>query len=168
VHSVSHGKKTNLLGYTALATAGLCSLAAAASTGIAIILKRLAVNPDLAKSFLPDNLFQKLLTHTEALSVLGQLIPWFVWCMLPLALAYVLLNNLMARKNFKVVPYLLLVIAAYAVTLKLAGNSFIRVIQILGIYNLIFLAVVALFTWGRKTEASPEIPASTNLQKSNP
>jgi len=168
VHSVSHGKKTNLLGYTTLATAGLCSLAAAASTAIAIILKRLAVNPDLAKPFLPTALFQKLLTHTEALSVLGQLIPWFVWCMLPLALANVLLNNLMARKNFKVVPYLLLVIAAYAVTLKFAGHSFIRVIQILGVYNVIFLSVVAVFTWGRKSEASPELSVATDLQKSSP
>lgn len=171
VHSVSHGKKTNLLGYTVLATAGLCSLAAAASTGIAIILKRLAINPDLAKSFLPASLFQKLLTHTEALSVLGQLIPWFVWCMLPLAIANVLLNNLMARKNFKVVPYLLFVIAAYAVTLKFAGNSFIQVVQILGIYNVVFLAVVALFSRGPKAEAKLEMnspDADLQKEKSSP
>lgn len=169
VHSVSHGKKTNLLGYTVLATAGLCSLAAGASTAIAMVLSRLAINPGMAKPYFSPSLYQKLLTHTEALSVLGQLVPWFVWCMLPLALANVLLNNLLARKSFKVVPWLLLVIAAYAVTLKLAGHSFIRVVQILGIYNVIFLAVVALFTWGRKTNENLEINSvATDLEKSNP
>jgi hypothetical protein len=47
----------------------------------------------------------------------------------------------MARKQFRVVPYLLVVVAAYVTTLALATksfdlsntvNSFVRVIQILG------------------------------------
>ncbi|MEO6181835.1 MAG: hypothetical protein ABIP76_01725 [Verrucomicrobiota bacterium] len=164
VHNLSHGKKTGVLAYTTISTAALCGLAAAGCTVVAFILRGVAVSPDLAKGYLTPNLFEKLRTHTEALSVIGQLIPWFVWCMLPLALANVLLNNLMARKQFRVVPYLLLVVASYFTTLTLAGTSFVRVIQILGIYNLVFLAVVAAFTWGGKAEAIVAAAETPDLQ----
>src|SRR5690606_19828360 len=92
--------------------------------------------------------FDRLLAQTEALSLISQLIPWFVWCMLPLALANVLLNNLMARRQFRVVPYLLIVAIAYVVTLIMAGTTFVRVIQILGVYTSAFFFVTAGFTWG--------------------
>ncbi len=160
VHNISHGKKTNVLEYTVGATAVLCGLAAAACTVVAVILRRVAASPEIVQDYLSPTLFKKLVANSEALSVTGQLIPWFVWCMLPLALANVLLNNLMARKQFRVVPYLLIVIAGYVTTLALAGSSFVRVIQILGIFNVVFLAVIALFTWGGKngivTESSSE------------
>jgi O-antigen/teichoic acid export membrane protein len=150
VHNLSHGKKTNVLGYTVGATAVLCSLAAAGCTVVSIFLQRVAASPEIVKGYLSPALFEKVARETEALQVMGQLIPWFVWCMLPLALANVLLNNLMAQKKFRVVPYLLIVIAAYLLVLTLAGSSFVRVIQILGIFNLVFLGVIAVFTWGRK------------------
>jgi O-antigen/teichoic acid export membrane protein len=152
VHNISHGKKTNVLGYTVIATAVLCGLAAAGCTAFSLFMQHLAVSPEIVKGYLSPTLFKKVTANTEALSVMGRLIPWFVWCMLPLALANVLLNNLMARKQFRVVPYLLIVIAAYLLTLTLAGNSFVGVIQILGIFNLIFLAVIAAFTWGGKAK----------------
>lgn len=159
VHNLSHGKTTNVLAYTVGATAVLCGLAAAGCTVVSLLLKRVAISPGIVKGYLSSEQFKKLLANTEALSVMGELIPWFVWCMLPLALANVLLNNLMARKQFRVVPYLLIVIAAYVTTLTMAGSSFVRVIQILGIYNLLFLAVIAVFTWG-KTAKENVVPTS--------
>lgn len=148
VHNLSHGKKTNVLAYTVIATAGLCGLAAAACTIAAGFFRHVAANPEIVEAYLSPALFSKLESKTEALSVIGTLVPWFVWCMLPLAVANVLLNNLMARKQFRVVPYLLLVVVAYVITLNLAGTSFIRVIQILGIHTVAFFCITAGFTWG--------------------
>jgi len=172
VHNLSHGKKTNVLGYTVIATAVLCALAAAGCTAVAIFLKHVAASPEIIKGYLSPALFEKLRSKTGALSVVAQLVPWFVWCMLPLALANVLLNNLMARKQFRVVPYLLIVVVSYVTTLAIVGNSFVealpsfvRVIQILGIFNLIFFTVIAVFTWGGKTKEILEIKRSVeNLQ----
>ena len=166
VSNLSHGKKTNVLAYTVGATAILCGLAATGCTVVSIFMKRIAVSPEIVQGYLSPALFKKVLANTEALSVMGQLIPWFVWGMLPLAMANVLLNNLMAQKKFRVVPYLLIVIAAYIVTLTLAGSSFVHVIQILGIYNVVFLAVIALFTWGGVAQGKLETRASLpDLQK---
>ncbi|MGE3311503.1 MAG: lipopolysaccharide biosynthesis protein [Limisphaerales bacterium] len=47
----------------------------------------------------------------------AQLVPLFCWCMLPLTAAYTLVNNLLARKRFAAVPWLLLVAVGYALTL---------------------------------------------------
>lgn len=47
----------------------------------------------------------------------AELIPLFCWCMLPLTAAYTLVNNILARKRFAAVPWLLLVAAGYAITL---------------------------------------------------
>ena len=163
VHNLSHGKKTNVLGYTVAATTILCSLAAAGCTVVSSFLQRIAASPEIVKRYLSPALFEKVAGKTEALQVVAELIPWFVWCMLPLALANVLLNNLMAQKKFRVVPYLLIVIAAYILTLTLAGSSFVRVIQILGIFNLMFLAVIAAFTVSGKAKES--LDAGANLDK---
>ena len=45
------------------------------------------------------------------------LIPWFTWCMLPLTVSNVLVNNLMARQRYGMVPWLVGVAAAYCGTL---------------------------------------------------
>jgi O-antigen/teichoic acid export membrane protein len=78
-----------------------------------------------------------------------QLVAWSVWAMLPLALANVLLNNLMARRRFAAVPWLALVAAGYGVTLYLWHDNFLRVAQVLGVFNVLFLGVCAWFTWRR-------------------
>ncbi len=167
VHNISHGKKTNVLGYTLLATAVMCGLAAALCTVLAIVLKHFAASPELLKTYLSSARFEWFTNRTADVSLLATLITWFVWCMLPLALANVLLNNLMARKQFRVVPYLLLVIAGYFTTLTMSGGSFVRVIQVLGIFNFIFLAVIAIFTWGGKTSEVAALARTPDLQEKN-
>lgn len=83
------------------------------------------------------------------------LVPWFAWCMLPLTLASVLLNNLLARGHYQAVPWLVAVAAAYFVTLQCRHESFVGVIQTLGLFAALFLAVCIGFTWraARRTAA---------------
>ena len=84
------------------------------------------------------------------------LVPWFAWAMVPLTLAFVLVNNLMARERFRAVPWLAVVAAGYVFTLwwrvpLLAQQAdslaaFRGVVQLLGGFNLLLLAVAAGFT----------------------
>lgn len=99
--------------------------------------------------------------------VIAPLVPWFAWCMLPLTLANVLISGLLARRRYEAVPWLVLVAAGYGLTLLLlsphfvatsraAGNTqaFQLVVQTLGAFGLLLLAVAAWFTWGGKRTAS--------------
>jgi O-antigen/teichoic acid export membrane protein len=84
------------------------------------------------------------------------LVPWFVWCLLPLVLANVLISNLLARQRFAIVPWLILVAAGYGLALAAwkphllavePFQAFRRVIQTLGAFSLALFGVAALFTW---------------------
>jgi O-antigen/teichoic acid export membrane protein len=84
------------------------------------------------------------------------LVPWFMWCLLPVTLANVLVANLLARERFSAVPWLLLVAVSYGIVLfnyagKAAGQepftAFRHIVQILGIFSTLLLAVSAFFTW---------------------
>ena len=84
------------------------------------------------------------------------LVPWFTWCLLPLILTNVLISNLLARDRFAVVPWGILVAAGYGLTLALLRPylrtlnemlAFRTIIQTLGSFSLLFLAVAALFSW---------------------
>lgn len=97
--------------------------------------------------------------------VSAPLVPWFVWSMLPLTLANVLITSLLARRRFACVPWLLFVSLAYGVTLVLRANShakaahggafgsehliaFKAVVQTIGLFSALLLGVAAWFTWG--------------------
>jgi len=90
------------------------------------------------------------------LDVSTPLVPWFAWCMLPLTLATLLLNSLMARSQFAAVPWLVAVAAGYGVTLYLRHGSFIQVIQTIGGFGLLLLAVCARFAF--RPRSSPNQP----------
>jgi hypothetical protein len=105
------------------------------------------------------------LVYEKSYLVIKPLVPWFAWCMLPLTLSNVLISNLLAREKFAVVPLLVSVAIAYGLTLlaisPLLGlthhlsqaeqlAAFKTVVQILGGFSLLLLAVSAYFTW-RKT-----------------
>ena len=68
--------------------------------------------------------------------------------MVPLAVANVLLNNLLARSQVKVVPALCVLAVAYAFALSRFHDTPVMVIQTLGACNLALLAVCAWYTWG--------------------
>jgi O-antigen/teichoic acid export membrane protein len=100
------------------------------------------------------------------------LVPWFAWCMLALTLANVLISNQLARGQFRIVPWLVLVSVAYGVTLVLIKDhllglaepfaAFKLVVQILTGFNLIAFALGSWFTWGAPAKGaagSAEKPA---------
>ncbi len=132
--SKATGEKSNALalalGVTALAGAGAAILC--------------SVVPWLPIRIVYDKTF---LEHSTPL------VPWFAWCMLPLTLATVLLNSLMAQSKFKAVPWLVAVAAGYGISLYVRHESFIQVIQTIGIFGGLLLGVCAWFTWGVKDKA---------------
>ncbi len=86
------------------------------------------------------------------------LVSWFVWCMLPLTLANVLVGNLLARGRYEAVPWLLLVAGTYGCALMWRATEFPKVEQIeafkmivrtVGTFGLCLLAVSVWFTWGK-------------------
>jgi hypothetical protein len=85
------------------------------------------------------------------------LIPWYAGAMVPLAMANVLVNDLLARGRFKVVPFMVLLAVAYCIILPQMLSHFPGhielVLQILGVFNLLLFGVCALFAWGIKSQA---------------
>ena len=76
------------------------------------------------------------------------LLPWYAWAVVPLSMANVLLNNLLARSLFKVVPALCVLAVGYAFALSHFHETPVMVIKTLGAGNLVLLAVCTWYTWG--------------------
>ncbi len=98
----------------------------------------------LGATVLPE-LPLKMMSGDKFLSS-APLVPWFAWSMVPLAIANVLMNNLLARERFAVVPWLVAVVAGYGVTLQYAHHSFVGVIQTLGLFSTLLALVCVVFT----------------------
>lgn len=86
------------------------------------------------------------------------LVPWFVWSILFLVLGNVLVQNLLARERFAIVPWLVLIAAGFGgglwfVQPKLAGMepiaAFRLVAQVLATACTALLGTAVFFTWGR-------------------
>jgi O-antigen/teichoic acid export membrane protein len=97
----------------------------------------------------------RIIYQPEFLKVAG-LVPWFAWCMLPITLCNVLVNDLLARKQFKVVPWLIVIAAGYAFALNWRATTankadilagFAQVVQVLGVFGLIMLGVCLWFSY---------------------
>jgi O-antigen/teichoic acid export membrane protein len=127
VHSVARSEKSHLLGTVLLGT-GL--LAAGGAVGLTIL------GPWVIR----------LIYSKEYVSVAAAVLPWYAWAMVPLSLAYALVNNLLARSQFRIVPVLLLIAAAYGVALTQFHDSLITVLKTLGAFNLLLLGASAWFT----------------------
>ena len=80
------------------------------------------------------------------------LLPWYAWAVVPLSVANVLLNNLLARSLFKVVPALVVLAVGYGFALAHFNATPIMVIKTLGVCNCLLLAICAWYTWGVKHE----------------
>ena len=128
VHSAAKAEKSNLLGMVLLGT-GL--LAAGGALGLTLL------GPWIVKWVFQDSF----------VAVAVQVLPWYAWAMVPLSLANVLVNNLLARSQFRIVPVLVLLAAAYAFALTRFHASLVQVLQTLGIFNLLLLAACGWFTW---------------------
>ena len=139
VHATAKSEKSNLLGIVLLGTAALAILCVA---GLCL------VGPFVVKFIYSKD----YVTETT------KLLPWYAGAMIPLALANVLANDLMARGKFKVVLPMVLLVAAYGFTLPFMLRTFPGrmevALQTLGVFNLLLLGMCAWFTF-----ASPKSKA---------
>jgi O-antigen/teichoic acid export membrane protein len=111
VQSAARTERTDALRQALAVTALLGGLAAVACTlwpwlPLRIIYFR---NPDYWKS--------------------APLIPWMAWALLPLILANVLINNLLARERFRVVPWAVIVAVGYGLALFLLRERILLIAQ---------------------------------------
>lgn len=132
VQSVAHGRRSDTLWLT---LGGAAILGAVAAVGLTL------VSPLVFRLVFP--------AHQAVLP----LMPWFAWSMVPLSLANVLINDLMARSRFAAAPWLALVAVAYGVTLVFHHESFKQVVQLMGTFNTLLLVVAGVFVW-RSTRPS--------------
>jgi O-antigen/teichoic acid export membrane protein len=137
VHSTARSEKSNLLGPVLLGTAVL-----AAGGALTLCL----VGPWVIK----------LVYSADYVQVAASVLPWYAWAMVPLSLANVLINNLLARTEFRIVPALVVLAVAYAVALTQFHDSLITVLKTLGVFNLLLLGVCAWFTWSAKSRTRME------------
>ena len=140
VRSRAEKNPTDVLKLTLMLTAALCT--------VAVTLGFLV--PDLPLRIVYDESYLKV----------TPLVPWFIAAMAPLALAAVVVNNILARGAYSVIYWLMLLPALYTVALwkiaptiaAMTGGGFniqayISVVQIIGMGNLCFLAAAVILTW---------------------
>ena len=140
VHSAVKSEKTNLMTLVLVGTAVMATVGAA---GLSVL------GPFAVKVVYPASYVQ----------VAATVLPWYAGAMVPLAVANVLLNNLLARSSFKVVAPLCILAVGYAFALTRFHESLKMVLQTLGVANLLLLAICAWFTWtGAKSQAAPAEP----------
>ena len=98
VHSTVKSEKNNLMGIALLVTAGLCICA----VGGLWLLGPFAI---------------RLVFPASYVSATLAILPWYAGAMIPLALANVLVNDLLARGKFRIVPWLVLLATSYGIAL---------------------------------------------------
>ncbi|MBE0541044.1 MAG: hypothetical protein IH623_06645 [Verrucomicrobia bacterium] len=130
VHSAAKSEKSNLMGMVLLVTG---ALAMAGALGLSLLgpwIVRLIYKPDFVE-------------------VAAAILPWYASAMVPLALANVLLNNLLARPASTLVPALCIFCLAlgYLFALTQFHGSLVTVLKVLGVFNVGLLAICAWFTW---------------------
>ncbi len=133
VHSAAKSEKTNLMGVVWFGTA---LLAVAGAAGLSLL------GPFVVK----------LVYKQSYVQVASAILPWYASAMVPLALANVLLNDLLARpaSRLMLAVCVFIVAAGYVLTLIRFHSSLVSVLQIMGTCNLLLLAVCAWFAWSAR------------------
>jgi len=144
VHASAKKEKNNLLAIVIVGTAVLAAIGVAGLCIVGPLVVRIVYTSGV-------------ITSTVAL------LPWYAGAMIPLALANVLVNDLMARGRFKVVPWMLVIGVGYAFTLPYMlrhhPGQMTVVLQTLGVFTTLLFLVCAWFTWGAKRPKS-EAPSA--------
>lgn len=142
VHSHAKSQATSLFGLVVLGTAAL-----AICGGLGLWL------------FGP--LVVRMIFTSDYVAQTTALLPWYAGAMVPLALANVLVNDLLARKQYRVVPWMVLLAIAYGFTLPWMLTHYPGrleiVLQTLAAFNLLLFLTCAVFVWGPL--ARPSQPA---------
>ncbi len=143
VHSAARAEKTDLMTLVLIGTAILAIVGALSLVVLAPWIVPLAYKGP----YLP---------------VVQRLLPWYLAAMVPLAIANVLLNNLLARPASKLalslcilglaIGYLFALVGFHArmVTASDPIDGEIMVLRIMGFANVLLLATCSAFTWGTK------------------
>ena len=135
VHAAAKSEKTNLFNLVVLGTA---VLAAGGALGL----------------WLVGPIMVKIVYKSSYVAATTALLPWYAGAMVPLALANVMVNDLLARARFGVVPFMVALAVAYGFTLPWMLHHFPGrlevVLQTLGAFNLLLFGICAGFTWGVK------------------
>jgi len=98
----------------------------------------------------------KLVWGAQYVEVASRMLPWYAGAMVPLSLANVLLSNLLARSAFRVVPAAVVVAVAYGFALTRFHGTQVAVLQTLGVFSLLFLAVCAWYTFHHSKSSMPK------------
>ena len=130
VHSHATAEKNQLLGISLLITGTLAGLG---------FLGLWLLGPWLVVIFPPGY-------RAATLAVL----PWYAGAMIPLALGNLLVNDLLARSRFRVVPAVMVIALGYGLAIARWHTSPTLVLQLLGGFNLLLLIVCAGFAWRDK------------------
>jgi O-antigen/teichoic acid export membrane protein len=131
VHSAAKAEKTNLMAMVLMVTAALAISGALGLTLVGRWVVRFVYQP-------------------EYVAPASALLPWYAAAMVPLALANVLLNNLLARPESKLALAICIFVLAltYLYALTRFHESLVMVLQVLGLGSLGVLAICVWFTWG--------------------
>jgi O-antigen/teichoic acid export membrane protein len=135
VHSAAKSEKSNLMGMVLLGTAVL------------------AILGSLSLSLLGPLVTQLVFKKAVAAQV-SSLLPWYSAAMVPLALSNVLLNQLLSRPDSKWMLALFVLIAAvgYLFAITQFHTSLIMVLKVMGVANIVLLAICAgFFRFGKAT-----------------
>jgi len=142
VHSTAKREKTNLLG---IVIGGTAILAVCGTIGLVVV----------------GPLVVRIIYTPAAVPETTALIPWYALAMIPLALANVMVNDLMARKQFKVVPFMIVLAIAYGFTQPYMIHHYpgrmTVILQTLGVFTLVLFLICAWFTWGPSAKAKLEV-----------
>jgi O-antigen/teichoic acid export membrane protein len=133
VHSAAKSEKNNLMGMVLLGT-GILSVVGA--VGLSLL----------------GPLVVRIVFKESYVAVATAVLPWYAAAMVPLAMANVLLNNLLARPASKLIPALCIlgVAIGYMIALTQFHGSLVTVLKVLGVFNTLLFLVCAWFTWGVK------------------
>jgi O-antigen/teichoic acid export membrane protein len=134
VHSAAKSEKSDLMGLVLLGTAVL---------GISGALGLSVLGPWVVR----------IVGKGAFVPIASAILPWYASAMVPLALANVLLNHLLAKPASKLVLALgvFLLAASYLIALTQIHSSPVAMLRVMGSSNLVLLALCAGFSWRART-----------------
>jgi len=138
VHSTAKSEPSSLLGLTLASTVGLAIVGAIGLVVLGPWVVMLVYRP----------------TYVE---VVSDILPWYAGAMIPLSIANVLVNNLLAKSDLRVTPWLATLAIGYAVALTGWHPGLKSVLQMLGGFTTVLFLICAVFTW-----FIPKKPNSSN------
>jgi len=139
VHSTAKSEKSDLMKMVLLGTAVL-AIAGAVSLSL--------LAPWVVRFVYP----------AEYVKTAAAVLPWYVGAMVPLSVANVLLNNLLARASYKIVVPLCVLAVSYAFALTRFHDSLRMVLQTMGVCNLVLLGLCLVVTRSQAPKPSPDSP----------